>query len=409
MTHAHPKAQTAVAIYARYSSDNQSQNSIEDQIRLCTDRAHREKWIIHNIYSDYAVSGASLHRPGIQALLADAQAGKVSMVLAEALDRLSRDQEDTAGLFKRLQFLGIPLITLTEGEINELHVGLKGTMNALFLKDLADKTRRGMRGRVEAGKSGGGNAYGYDVIHTSQNGQIIRGDRQINAAQAAVIKRIFTDYANGVSPRAIAHALNAEHIPGPTGRAWGPSTIHGNRKRGTGILNNEMYVGKLIWNRLSYIKDPATGKRVSRLNPEDQWIIQDVPDLRIIDQDLWDHVKTRQGEYQAKDGPNNTKLWSAKRPPYLFSGKVKCGVCGSSVVTWNTNYMGLLCGAEQRHLQQPHHHQTRYTGARDHPSAATPIDGQRPHGGVLPKLWRSPHPATQSPAPGASRTYGGAG
>ena len=80
--------------------------------------------------------------------------------MAEALDRLSRDQEDVAALYKQLSFSGIKLITLAEGEINELHVGLKGTMNALFLKDLAQKTRRGLEGRVRQGKSGGGLCYG---------------------------------------------------------------------------------------------------------------------------------------------------------------------------------------------------------------------------------------------------------
>ena len=84
--------------------------------------------------------------------------------MAEALDRLSRDQEDIAGLYKRLCFAGVQILTLAEGEITDLHVGLKGTMNALFLKDLAQKTRRGLRGRVEQGRSGGGKAYGYDVV-----------------------------------------------------------------------------------------------------------------------------------------------------------------------------------------------------------------------------------------------------
>jgi len=73
----------------------------------------------------------------------DALNQRFDIVLAEALDRFSRDQEDTAGLFKRLTFAGVSIVTLAEGDITHLHVGLKGTMNALFLKDLADKTRRG--------------------------------------------------------------------------------------------------------------------------------------------------------------------------------------------------------------------------------------------------------------------------
>jgi site-specific DNA recombinase len=158
---------------------------------------------------------------------------------------------------------------LSEGEISQLHIGLKGTMNALFLKDLADKTRRGLRGRVEQGKSGGGKCYGYDVVPGEE-----KGGRTINEIEAVIVRRICQDYADGKSPKAIAHQLNKEGVPGPTGKGWGPSTINGNRNRGTGILNNELYIGRLVWNRLRYVKDPETGKRVSKLNEERDWIIQ---------------------------------------------------------------------------------------------------------------------------------------
>lgn len=160
-------------------------------------------------------------------------------------------------------------------------------MNALFLKDLAAKTRRGLEGRVRQGKSGGGNAYGYDVVKkVDSNGEPIRGERRINQEQADIIRRVFTEFSNGRSPRAIAHDLNAEDISGPRDGSWGPSTIYGNWRRGTGILNNDLYVGKLIWNRQHFIKDPQTGKRQARMNPESDWIIEDVPALRIIDEEL---------------------------------------------------------------------------------------------------------------------------
>ena len=121
-----------VALYARYSSDNQRDASIEDQFRICREQAKREKWKIVGTYKDAGISGASMIlRPGIQALLQDAQAGQFDIVLAEALDRISRDQADVATLFKHLKFAGVPIVTLAEGEISELHVGLKGTMNAL--------------------------------------------------------------------------------------------------------------------------------------------------------------------------------------------------------------------------------------------------------------------------------------
>lgn len=184
-------------IYARYSSDLQSESSIEDQIRLCSEKATNEGWEVVNAYTDAGISGASLMRPGIQSLLSAAMSGAFDILLCEALDRLSRDQEDIAGLFKRMEFSGVKIITLSEGEISTLHIGLKGTMNAMFLKDLADKTRRGLRGRVEKGKSGGGLAYGYKVVKQfDAHGQAIKGDREINETQAAIIRRIFHEYAH---------------------------------------------------------------------------------------------------------------------------------------------------------------------------------------------------------------------
>lgn len=127
-----------VALYARYSSDSQRDASIEDQLRICRDRAEREEWKVVATYKDAAISGASMKlRPGIQSLLQDAQRGGFNLVLAEAMDRISRDQADIATLFKHLRFADVSIFTLAEGEITELHVGLKGTMNALFLKDLA--------------------------------------------------------------------------------------------------------------------------------------------------------------------------------------------------------------------------------------------------------------------------------
>jgi DNA invertase Pin-like site-specific DNA recombinase len=128
-----------VAIYARYSSDNQRDASIADQMRVCRAFAERQGWTISQEYADHALSGATLLRSGFQALMRDALNRRFDVVLAESLDRFSRDQEDTAGLFKRLTFAGVNITTLAEGDITHLHIGFKGTMNALFLKDLAEK------------------------------------------------------------------------------------------------------------------------------------------------------------------------------------------------------------------------------------------------------------------------------
>ena len=129
------------ALYSRYSSDQQRAASIENQFRVCREHAEREGWKIGGCYRDAAISGNSvILRPGVQALLEDARRGVFDVVVAEALDRVSRDQVDVAVLYKHLRFAGVTIVTLAEGEISELHVGVKGTMNALFLKDLAAKT-----------------------------------------------------------------------------------------------------------------------------------------------------------------------------------------------------------------------------------------------------------------------------
>jgi len=125
------------AIYARFSTDLQRSESIQDQEHLCRALANRHGWEVVGVFGDRGMSGASTFRPGYQDMLRAAQHGEFQVLVAEALDRLSRDQEDVAGLFKALSFAGVKIVTHAEGEINELHVGLKGTMNALFLKDLA--------------------------------------------------------------------------------------------------------------------------------------------------------------------------------------------------------------------------------------------------------------------------------
>src|SRR3546814_219060 len=151
----------------------------------------------------------------VQKLLADAQAGKFDIVVAEALDRVSRDQADVATFYKHLQFARVPLVTLAEGEISELHVGLKGTMNALFLKDLAKKTHRGLRGRVEKGFSAGAVGYGYRMVRRlSSEGELVRGEREVDPVQALIVERIFREFAAGKSPIAIACDQTLKASPG---------------------------------------------------------------------------------------------------------------------------------------------------------------------------------------------------
>ena len=174
----------------------------------------------------------------------------------------------------------------------------------------------------------GGKAYGYDVLPGDESGY---GARRINETEAEVVRRIFGLFAGRMSPRAIAKKLNAEGIKGPAGRPWQDTTVRGQRERGTGILNNEVYAVRIAWNRCSYVKDPRTGKRLARINPEAKREYVDVPDLRIIDDVLWQRVKERQSEIGfevARDEAGNA-LNRAHRRKFLLSGLLTCGCCGS--------------------------------------------------------------------------------
>lgn len=313
-----------VLTYARYSSDNQRDASIADQQRECRRRVTQEGWTLVAEYSDAAISGGTAHRPGFQALRRAAKAGECDIVLAEALDRLSRNQADTARLLEELSFAGVQIVTLAEGLVGELAVGFKGTMNALWRKDHAEKTRRGMRGIVLEGRAAGGLTYGYDVVKVFDGEP--RGRRTINQAQAVIVRRIFREYADGRSAMGIAKALNREGIAGPRGRDWAASTINGQSGRGTGILNNELYIGRLVWNRLRYLVDPDSGRRQSRpLRRVGDLETVDVPHLRIVDDELWQAVKARQESIRLEQPRGAVR---GQRPRYLLSGLAKCGVCG---------------------------------------------------------------------------------
>ena len=209
------------AIYARFSTDMQRDASIDDQVRTCRARAAREGLEVVEVYADYAVSGASVLRPQWQAMMAAAREGRVDVRLAEALDRFSRDQEHIAAFYKLMAFARVRIITVADGDINEMHVGLKGTMNALFLKDLGLKTHRGLEGRVRSGRSAGGLSYGYRVVrNVSATTDPEKGERAIEETEAARVRQIFADYVAGRSPRTIACDLNRQKIPGPRGGKW---------------------------------------------------------------------------------------------------------------------------------------------------------------------------------------------
>lgn len=309
------------AIYARFSSDLQSDRSIEDQLTLCRAKVTREGMKVAAVFTDRARSGASIHgRPGVSEMLAAAKAGQFDILIVEELDRLSRSQSDLASIYDRLTFVGIDILTLHEGgRTDQIRVGVRGIVSALFLTDLAHKVRRGAAGNIRQGKHAGGLAYGYDVTPGKP------GQWTINHAQAAIIRRIFEAYIAGERTPAIARALNAEQIKPPRGKHWQPGALTGSNNRHNGILGNEIYCGRLVWNRVRMIKDPETGKRVSRPNPETAWQRTDVPHLAIVTPEIFDHAAAIRATRR------HVAPAHRRKPKALLSGLLHCGTCNGGM------------------------------------------------------------------------------
>jgi site-specific DNA recombinase len=308
--------------YSRYSTDLQDEKSIEDQEMMLRLYAEKCGYDLVKLYSDAAQSGGSMFgRPGLFDMLTDAKLEKFDVVLVEELDRLSRDMEDLAGIHKRLTYDGIEIEAIHEGTANTITVGLRGLVGQLFREDNARKTRRGLQGKIKAGLSAGGLSYGYRIDPLNKGGLFIVQE------QADVVLRIFEEYERGKSPRTIAQELNAEGAPTARGIPWTASTIYGWAERGQGILRNPLYAGKLVWNKNRLVKNPDTGKRVTKPNPPSEWHTTDMPDLRIVPQDLFDRVQVM---IKPRERTPAQRV-AMRRPTRMLSGMLKCGSCGGGM------------------------------------------------------------------------------
>ena len=308
--------------YSRFSDDElQDERSIPDQQRICEDFAEPIAPGCGPIrhFEDAGISGASMiTRPGLQALLQAVTAGEVDIVICEALGRLSRNQADIARIYQLLDYAGVQLFTVEEGKIDEMVIGFKGTMNALFLKSLAAKTRRGLLGQVERGFMAGGLSYPYRVVS--------RGVWEIVPEHGEVALRIVQEFAANLSPVTITTRLNREGIPGPDGGLWSPTTLHGWSSRATGLLNNELLIGIYVWPKQRYRKDPRTGKRIGRPVPDSERGRYPRPHLRLagLTDELWAAVKARQAA--TRRAMRVARVYG-RRPKFVFSGLTKCGSC----------------------------------------------------------------------------------
>lgn len=317
-----------VAFYARYSDDVQNPRSIADQLDLLTRHAAAKGWPVASVFTDAAISGAAMaNRPGFLAAVEAAERGEFEVLLSEDEDRLARNLEHLAHAFNRLTWSGVVIATLTKDAIGLMDVAFKGLMGQDFLANLSRKTKRGMHSNAEKGLATGARLYGY----SSAPG----GRMTIVADQAAVIVRVHEDFAAGDTPRQIAAALNAEGVPGPRGGRWNASSVNGSRQRANGVLHTDLYGGVKVWNRLDVRKDPRTGKRMSRVRPKAEWRRVEVPDLRIVEPALLQAVRDRQAR-EARSAPV-----ALRRRPGVFSGLLRCGLCGGSYTVYTSGK--LIC------------------------------------------------------------------
>ncbi|HVW28108.1 MAG TPA: recombinase family protein [Polyangiaceae bacterium] len=320
------RAVTADAIYARYSSELQNPRSVADQVERLRGEVARHGGAPSNdlVFHDGETSGAIWERPGLQALLRAVEAGRVRRIFCEDVSRISRDPEDQARLRKRLEFHGVQLVTVDGVELDgssraSLSFGIKAIFAEQYLRDLGDKTRRGLWGNAREGKATGGRTYGY---LTADDGRVM-----IDDAQAPVVRRIFETYARGAGYARIAAELNADGIEPPRGsrrRAGGGWMASCLRE----MLRNPKYAGAWRFGVREWRRHPDTRRRVAR-GRADVFTV-DRPELAIVPRDLWDSVAARLAEHAtARTNASASEGRKPRRPTaYLLSSLLRCGVCG---------------------------------------------------------------------------------
>lgn len=340
--------------YTRYSTDNQNETSITDQDRANAQLIAREQGVLIEKYSDSALSGQYSDRPDYIRLKADLERDRFDLIVVDEISRLWRNVLEQYSMVELCKYRGIHIIGVNDGidtrrEGFELLLAVKGAQNEDFIRFVSKKTHNSLQGIVIAKLHAGGKIYGYksryqETVDKKGNPIFKPNGLAIVPDQAAIVVQIFQWYADGQAPKRIADKLNQEGIPSPRNRAWRASAIYGDHKRGTGILNNKIYIGIYEWNKSKWIKLPETvraktgrtGKKERRERDPSEWLSVDMPELRIIDASLWDRVKKRQAatRRQSQDlkSPNTGRGFNSK---YLFSGLLTCGNCGSNYVMIN--------------------------------------------------------------------------
>jgi site-specific DNA recombinase len=304
---------------------------------MCREYADRQGWVFleEHVYRDAAISGSGADRPGLKKLL-DATSRTqrpFDVLLLDDTSRLSRNLGDIVRFTEALKFREFRIVFVSQGfdsenEQADVLMAVHGMVDSMYIKELAKKTHRGLQGRALQGLHTGGRCYGYNIVRV---GDEVR--QEVNGQEAAIVRRIFEMAADGGSLKTITKTFNSEHVPPPRKRAgkndatWCHNAIRE-------MLRNELYIGRLIWNRSRYVKQPGTNKRLRRMRPTSEWIIFEKPELRIIDEGLWERVQHRIEWVNEKYNYGNHPglLHRAATSPNLLTGFMKCGVCGANLI-----------------------------------------------------------------------------
>ena len=290
------------AIYARFSSENQRPESIEDQVFMCRKAANERAFVVldEHVYTDEAESGASWTRPGLDRLCESARNHRFDVVVIDDLSRLARDSYLMTRLLLDFQYEGIRVVSVADGvdtadPHSKLLAQLHGIFNEQYLQGLRDKTMRGLIGQKQRGfilaEAGFGyRSYSVGAVRYDKAGRARpEGHKaRIDPDEAAVVLRIFEEYAAGESVSGIVRQLNREAVPGRyrSSKGWSTGSV-------TRILDQEKFIGVWTWNKGGKRRDPRTGRQCSYEKPESEWIVFHDESLRIVPQALWERVRAR--------------------------------------------------------------------------------------------------------------------
>lgn len=338
-----------VAIYARYSSENQSEKSIDDQVRVCQRYIESNNLIFDekHIYFDQAVSGSVINRPGLRALEKACENKEIDAVAVDDLSRLSRSNHQMLTLVNKFNFLRIQIISVSDGIISDddnskLGIHIRGLINELYLDDLRKKTMRGLEGQRLRGYTTGETVYGYKSVPVGELRLNKRGQpkyegmvHKIVEEEASIIRRIYAEFTEGKSIHAIVQGLNQDKMPTKKNQpgGWANSTI-------SRILKNEKYAGHWNWRKTKNIRDPMTGKMKKFDRPETEQMLCFKEELAIIDLDTWGRAKHRWEEMEgawpmrtpSQKSSSKQKSYIYANPTHLFAGQLQCKCCGGAIV-----------------------------------------------------------------------------